>query len=385
MPKSTNAGGFAPIQPKPHFQSLRRMWLHVTRSRARAALGLAVLCLTLYALIPKFGLRPQLEDPLRQFTIILASVSAAALFLPELSSDLWTLTGKQVQSLIPRVRRESLAKAIISADAFDEDWADLVFGQALEPLIQAGENPSLIVKNLNYKIGVRLNQTVKFSSWAGVAHIVETVQNSERVLPAVSDDGSLWVTIARTDRALLSEYRESACLAREVVPLKSLEGTELEAGNWRAAIVDACRVSVVLNGGDQLVEVDSADDVYPDLVRWKFRPELSAATERMPVQIKVDYPMDPGQARFPVIFGGFYCAGATVLDVRVYGLGETDQLIVDPFVARGIGERQQVIKPAEPGLYCQEAGFSTGRDSILWPGSGVLFSWPKKCGDHVAT
>ena len=101
---------------------VRRLWLHLTRQRARAAIFLAVITILLYALVPDLSfLSASYQDPVRQFLLILTSVAAGALFLPELSSDLWSLTPNEVRNLIPDDRRRSLAKALIAADSADAE------------------------------------------------------------------------------------------------------------------------------------------------------------------------------------------------------------------------------------------------------------------------
>jgi hypothetical protein len=76
------------------------------------------------------------------------------------------------------------------------------------------------------------------------------------------------------------------------------------------------------------------------------------------------------------MFSGYYCAGSTVATMKVYGLGEGVELRCDPFFARGLGPQSRGgdIKKSV-GALSKQATFSTGRDSILWPGSGVIFDW----------
>jgi hypothetical protein len=125
------------------------------------------------------------------------------------------------------------------------------------------------------------------------------------------------------------------------------------------------------------VETDPFDPSLPDVVRWRFRPEVESTTgRRVPVQANFDFPLQNSENRFPVIFAGYYCAGATVISLKVYNKGKPLALTCDAFFGRGPGahrDRNQVV-PSH-GSVNEQLSFSTGRDSILWPGSGIVFAW----------
>src|SRR5262245_52805217 len=81
---------------------IRRVLVHLTRSKARVAWVLIVLCSVLYASVS--------EETVRQMTLVLASVAAAAIFLPELSSDLWNMHSDEIQKTVPEKQVEKLQK-----------------------------------------------------------------------------------------------------------------------------------------------------------------------------------------------------------------------------------------------------------------------------------
>src|SRR4051812_23321963 len=87
---------------RPRARALRRVVEHFMRRRARSALVLTAVAFLTYLLIPE-DLR--YADALKEFILVMGSVAAAAVFLPEISSDLWTLDGDHVRRLVPDSQR----------------------------------------------------------------------------------------------------------------------------------------------------------------------------------------------------------------------------------------------------------------------------------------
>lgn len=343
--------------------------MHVTRQRARVAAVLFAFCMIAYTLVPTTF---RWDDPVRQFFLVLASVAAGAVFLPEISSDLWNLNGDQVRKLIPDERRRALARALIDADSRDPRWAELVHTQGLNPLLDAGRLSGQVVYTMNYSVQVHVHQQVTIEGRSWEVHTVETSVTAERSLPQVPDNGFLWISVARTENALAGEFGAVGCLARELVCLDGLDGRPW----WEAMTQERlCAVSVMVNGQVQEVSIQEFDESAPDIARWCFRPDLGGSDSTVPVRITFDFPLRVDERRFPVMFSGYYCAGATVISIKLYSRKEVD-LHCDAFFGRGLGERRggEAINTTA-GLICQEMSFTTGRDSILWPGSGLVFSW----------
>lgn len=378
--------GTAPVPPtKPTPQEfrgptgarglLRRFAAHLTRTRARAAWSISAVAVGLYVMAPYLHLGQSLIDPIRQFSLVLASVSASALFLPELSAELWRMSSGQIRRLVPDDRRRSLSRALIEAECSESEWGALVYEQALEPLLQAGRHPALVVKNMNYAVAIHLNRTVEVLEHKTVVHSVETTSNSERVLPEPTADGSYFISVARTASALSTEFRATGCLARELVLLEDVNGDELRPEVWSKAVDLLCRVAVTVNGQVQDVVRAESEEAHPEVVRWLFRPELDDLGQRVPLIVNFDFPLKSTEARIPVIFSGYYCSGATVASMKMYGEHSSHRLSCDAFFARGLTSTSGAVSEPEPDRFCQHIQFSTGRDSILWPGSGVVFSW----------
>ena len=356
-----------PVRQQPRGRPLRQVIEHLTRKRARSALVLTAVAFLAYLLIPEDF---RYVDALKEFVLVMGSVAAAAVFLPEISADLWTLNGDQVRRLVPDGQRRGLAKALVAADAPDPRWADLVLTEVFDPLVSAARTRGQIVFNMNYSVQVHVNKTIAVGEEEIEVHAVETSIASERALPV--GNGSYWISVARRTEALRSEFSDSACLGRELVPIGDLTGQD-----WYDAVGQSCGVTVVINGQLQAIIVDPYDESSPDVVRWRFRPDMSSqdANALVPTKITFDFPLEQTHKQFPVMFSGYYCAGATVLTAKVYGDGLRD-LDCDAFFGRGLNEHfdRNSVELAQ-GMLAHRLSFSTGRDSMLWPGSGLVFRW----------
>ncbi len=377
-------GGLKALGPvrTPPPTRLRRFWAHLTRTRARNALWLTAFAILLYAFAPNVIGSPSLLDPFREFILILAGVAAGAVFLPELSGELWNLKRDDVLRLIPEPQRREMARVLISAESDDSGWNSLVYEEALRPMLDASANPCQFVWNMNYLVEAHLNQRLSVSGRTLHYHGIQIHSNSERVLPELVE-GTFWISVARTPRALMTEYRNPACLAREVVSLEWDSGGLLNNQEWQKVVRDHCSVRVTINGEPQKLQLEGGADV----IRWKLCPDLPSPHPRVPILIEFDFPIRSTEDRFPVYFSGFYCAGATVVSMKVFNLPSGAELCCDDFFARGLmtshspgtGDESLNDEPNSngeaKGLLSSQAAFNTGRNSILWPGSGVLFDW----------
>ena len=228
---------------------------------------------------------------------------------------------------------------------------------------------------MTYTVQAHLNQSASLNGRTLTYHSIETLSRSERVLPAVGADGTYWISVARTQAALISEFANPACLAREVVSLEDDSGELLVGDAWLEVVQQLCSVSVTLNGEVQDLRIEAGLEGEVDVLRWKLRPEAAEGRARIPIYIGFDFPIRITEERFPVYFSGFYCAGATVVSMKVFNSAPEAELRCDAFFARGLMTHRPYNEEVMQGLLCKQRSFSTGRDSILWPGSGVVFDW----------
>lgn len=345
---------------------LRRVGAHLWRARARWSYLVVAFCLVVYAVVPKVVADTTVSDPVQQFLLMMASVAVGGIVLPELPSALWTMDVERVRNLVPQGQRDSLAKALIRAESYDDDWNTLVWEQALQPLFRASREPWRYVRDLDYDIAVHLNTETEVAGRVIRGHTVAADLKAYRVL---ARDGvqQVHVAMARTPEALAEEFQHPTCIGRELTPLDGLDGAE-----WQQAVCELCSVTLSIDG----VPVDLEPDYsLTDLVRFRTKPGFDLPSGWVKVQINYDTLMQLEESQFPVLFSSYYCSGTTDITMRLYDEDQPSDLAYEMFIGRAL-EEAPIPKPriVRHGPY-QRVAFSTGRDSILWPGSGVRFSW----------
>ncbi|RAY12442.1 hypothetical protein DPM19_25180 [Actinomadura craniellae] len=304
-------------------------------------------------------------DPLKQFFLILIGVTAGAIFLPELGDDLWKMNADQVRRTVPDHRIVELQRSLIGAKCTSPEWAGIVWREGLNPLIEAGRKPHQIVWDAKYDISIHINgQLLDGTPY----HRVETLSRARRVLPAVRPR-RYWVSAARTEEALLTEFGIPNCLVRELITIPSVDPTR-----WRDLVAAACQVRMAINGTYLQVQTEPAEGLL-DVVRWYIdMPSEEWAGGLVPYTLQFDFPLQQTERSFPIIFNGYYSAGTTEISLRLSDDSETHRLECSPFIAHGLGSYGGDLVRGDGGNP-QFSMFSTPSSSLLWPGSGVLFHW----------
>ena len=349
----------------------RRILTHLTRSKARVGWILIIVCASLYTVVR--------DDTVRQVALILASVAAGAIFLPELSSDLWTMRADQIRKIVPEQQVAQLQQELISASTDDLVWATYIWFEALSPMLAAVREPLQVQWHLTYDVRVYLDQTVEIDGERSIIHRLESLCRSERLLPP-SRDSRVWVSLTRTHDALISEFNSSGCLLREHV---DLPGVPVE--KWHKAMLQLCRLNLTVNGRTIPLKVGAPDSV--DIIRW----EASLAEEDfggvpVPVTVSISFPLSSQVTRFPIIFASYYCAGRTEISFAVHHPEDPIKLEFIDFCNRRAGKARShslVQQTADDGRLAT-VSFATPKGSVLWPGSGMLILWKTRSEDEVA-
>jgi hypothetical protein len=317
---------------------------------------------------------------LRQAAIVLASLAAGAIFLPELNSGLWHLNAKEIRDTIPEHRRRSFYTELIQADCPEDEWAQrwaiLMWRRGVIPLLDAARDNRRIRWNMNYEVSVHLHQEVQIGRTKRKMARVETSLDDERVLPAVTD-GLLWVSFAGNDASLLSEFNENSCLIRELVGLPGLSKAA-----WAAEVRKLCHIRIrigprtVVFSPEDVIVVPGGDDVR--IVRWLV-PVTEDETNGEPLscQIEMHFPAEIREQNFPALLAGYYCAGRTTVAFKLYhGQGPRPILrYFDEFLSEG-GGNVDIWRPERFDTEDrQSVMYRTPPDSLLWPGSGIYFWW----------
>jgi hypothetical protein len=369
-------------------KALRAFRRHLARPVIRFNIVAAALCFVVYfVLYTRVDPVPPIVDVVQQVLLVLASVLIGLSFAPELKQDLWRLKPSHVRRLIPAKDQVLLAQALIGAAAGDDDarsqdssWSRLVWERALAPLLDASRHRWQVVYDMDYRIEVHKPEDRDFDGQTLRVVPFTADSRSERIL--ARDDPrdnppSAVVSITRTRAALMREFENPECILRELVPLDGLDPAA-----WRRAVIATCQPLLEIDSRDvPLVAVDpDPDDAREqDVVRFKTRDVFDRSTERKLVRVRIDAFLDPAESDFPVAFSGYYCAGHTQVEFKLRDHpGVT--LNASHFFGRGLHQEGHPELSRRTTGSTQEVHFSTGRDAVLWPGSGILFHWQRQNG-----
>jgi hypothetical protein len=317
---------------------------------------------------------------LRQGAIVMAGIAATAVFMPELSSQLWNLGGDEIRDMIPENRRRAFHAQLVKADCPNEDWgrrwADLVWTQGVVPLLDAAHETSRIHWDVTYEVAVHLGLRLNIGGRTQTMARVETRHSYECLLPALATD-NLWVSVVGNAVSLHAEFDEVGCLSRELVRLPGLEKQA-----WADEVRRQCNIRVKIGqyivdfAEDNVVTLLGDDNTW--IVRWML-PKMSSDLVNVPVtfDIDIDFPTKVRENNFPLLLAGYYCAGRTSLAFRFYHnqIQKPRLRYFSEFLSEG-GTNVAAWKPEWLDTRDrQTVVYRTPPDSLLWPGSGIYCWW----------
>ena len=333
----------------------------------------------------------------REGAIVLASLAAGAIFLPELNSRLWQLDAKEIRETVPEHRRHAFYIELIRADCPDDAWAQrwaaLMWRWGLLPLLNEARHKRGIRWDMSYGVSVYLNYDVEIAGQLQSMTRVETSIDNERVLPSAAK-GNAWVSVCGSEESLQSEFDDEGCLSRELVDLPSLDDA-----TWAAEVRRLCYVRVQIGQRAIKFDADSIIVVSGDnrrIVRWMV-PIAPNERDGTPVacRIEVHFPIASKTTHFPIMFSEYYCAGRTLAEFRLYhgsgprpvlhcrhseviqGRPSTDAKIWEPASYSDDDGPDQGSVHAQRFNTAEQQAISYGTDpeSLLWPGFSILCWW----------
>jgi hypothetical protein len=343
-----------------------RIWSHLTRSTARWAYLIAALCLLVYATVP---LDWPAADPIRQVALILTSVAIGGALLPELPTNLWSIDAARVRALVPDHQRAHLAQALIEAESDDPRWNQLVWTHALRPVLAASREPWQYVWDMDYTAAVHLSRSFRVGERERILDAVSVQQKSLRVLsrPGVS---RVWVTMARNAEALRDEFTAAGCLGRELVEI----GDDVTGTDWQDAVLELCRVSMSIDGEAIELQPEAVPE-RPGVVRWYTPADYRIPESRVRLRLAYEFVSEPGVREFGVFFSSYYTAGTTDVTLRLHDEHAPSTVETEYFVAHALDVETRPTVVTTSSTVVTQVSVSTGKDSLLWPGSGVIFRW----------
>lgn len=345
---------------------------HLTRSTARIAWAMAALCFVLYRFVDWEAIPGLNHGAAQNVLLTLFSISLGAVFLPEFSSHMWTFTAERIRNLIPGDKRDALSQELIKSESDDARWNGLVWDHALEPLLAASRTPSNYILDMDYHASVYVDNEITVGGRTIPVTRVSVEQKSLRILNHVPAQERRWISVVRNTTALQVEHGFAGCMSREIA---NIDG--LSEADWAEHIVANCNASVMVSGVTYPLEPVVAEGIS-GVVRFMFPATFVPSHDRERVVITYDFLTSASDNEFLVSFSSYYVAG--VIDITLDFYGDPDRYVLgcDPFVGTALNVSGPVAVPIERKQNFTQARFTSGADTLLWPGSGVKFAWTKR-------
>jgi hypothetical protein len=248
-------------------------------------------------------------------------------------------------------------------------------------LLSVADDPHLIVADLVYHIEVHELVDICFADSELSMRTVESSIQARRVLPAGGPRATYWITVARDNEALRSEFLEPNCLFREVVEMDASWSDDL----WKSAVMAMCTVRIVVNGWSISSRSDppAGSEVSGNdrIVRWYYSGEdfsrYANSDSRLNMTISLDYHISSEVRRFHVALSAFYVMGGARVSFRLYDRDDAYTLDYEVFLSQALGKAATVSLVTKTAL-CKEMTVFTTDESLIWPGSGLIVSWRRR-------
>jgi len=316
------------------------------------------------------------SDAVRQGSLIVASIGLSAIFLPELSNELWSLSATEINALVPDEKVVALQRSIVRSRVSSERWADSIIDGAINPLVLIEADPHKVIYNTSYSVTVHPECSDILGEPALDLSLFECTLRANRRLPNRDRADVFWVTLARDYLSLRQEYGEAGCIYREISEIDD----HLTDDEWRSAALKYCSARAVIDGVSINAVVEPPSEKLasqnPRVIRWFFvSADLSRAVDReCGIEISFDYVQNASVAVFPAMFSSYYMAGGLrfafnvyppegrkcVLDYETYLAHSLPHVVDEALAEKAIGPELRVV---------------TSDSSLIWPGSGVHVGW----------
>jgi hypothetical protein len=175
-------------------------------------------------------------------------------------------------------------------------------------------------------------------------------------------EGDIWCSLAKTDRAMTTEYREPRCIVRE---LSAWEGE-----SWGHLVNDSY-FRLTIHGSEQSFMGRRVDVDDPGgLVRFYF-DDVPRSSERQGVTIRSKFFVSSRLPCFPVKMSTYYCLGHTTIN---FEMNCKEAPLLHTFASFfDLRPHEGVV--AQPPEYKNTSHVESELDALLLPGSGVYFVW----------
>ncbi|MGI8707522.1 MAG: M15 family metallopeptidase [Actinomycetota bacterium] len=301
---------------------------------------------------------------LGETTLVVLGTLVSYILLPEQPARFWRVRSTDLAATVPpsdlqnAVREAAKALAIQTGGSVGPASAALLWNDAVQSVSRAIGDPTRIVIDMDYRISVTDDHG---------RQLVRTCSGGKRCWPGTDQ---VFFSYCSDIDALSAEYASTreGSIAREVVEPDAGE----DLGDWQRRV--ACYPVVLVIDGKEYAPVNretrrlSGSSMSHRVV---FDVTESRITDAFtPMQLTTEFHQKLTDRQFIVKFSNYSCIGSTRLAFEVddpSAIVEVNDFMLDASLELEFHKRS--------GIAACQVALQTREDSVLRPGSGVVFNW----------
>jgi hypothetical protein len=199
-----------------------------------------------------------------------------------------------------------------------------------------------------------------------------------RVVPS----GPLFVSFVRTLDDMRHEFAEPNCVARELVDVSPATWSRLVKATKEQSGGDMLTARLKCEGDATAAAVADVKCVEPGMrepvVRIMFAGRRDPSPDPVHLEVRCSFYVSALLSNFPVTFPAYYCLGRTNVAFSI----RDPEIDPESLGAHVFFAGDALSRPIEEIDSDRDGGghwicVKTGKDAILWPGSGVVFVWQR--------
>lgn len=336
-------------------RAVTRFMRHVLRLDALRAFAVAVVA---FGVVVWVGA----DEPVGQAALVVIGTLVSFVLLPDEPHRFWRVDSTDLAETVPPSdllaagRETARALALQAGGAVDPNCVGVLWDDASERVGLAVSDARRIVLDMDYRISVTTE---------GDRQRVRAAITSKRCWP---DASRVFFSFCSDVSALAAEFATAGSFLREIVELEpgeSLQDWERRVAMYPVALViDSRNVEPV---GHETRVLDGGARAH----RVLFDVADSAITKRYStIQLTSEFHQSSADRTFTVKFSTYFCVGSTQLSFEVddpIANVDANDFMLDP--------SKDVQFFHHYGLASHRVVVQTPRDSVLHPGSGVVFKW----------
>lgn len=338
-------------------RSVTRFTRHIVRLDALRAMIFAAVGLLVVVRVGS-------NSAVGETALVVIGTLVSYILLPAEPAKFWKIRSTDLATTVPPSELHNAGRETVTALAMQtggqvgETTASLLWNDAFRSVTTAVSEPRRLVIDMDYRITVAHDHG---------RQLVRASVGGRRCWPGLE---IVFFSFCSDVVALTAEYASSneGSIAREIVELE--EGENLKAWERRVA---SYPVSLVIDGKEHLILDRETRRFTDSSMCHRVRFEISKSRIRehfTPMQLTTEFHQTILDRRFIVKFSNYFCLGSTLLTFEVddpSAIIEVNDFMLDASWDVDFYKRSGIAT-------CQIA-LQTSENSVLRPGSGVVFGW----------